>query len=153
MITKISPRIITIRDLVREYYTLKDGALIDKHNELLRIIDIESIKHEKHPHKTFRVYVSRKALKHFIEERKKELSKNNKEADILLKICFIVEQIPEVIVNFDRYEYECEPTKYFYTKYYPGEPSLRILCEPSKNKENSLEICSMHYTKQQKKDI
>lgn len=147
MATDIPQRIITIRDLAREYFALAKGALIRKHDEILRIVDIEGGKHDDHPHKYSRVYISRRAIKHFVEERRMELLKSHASADALIKICFAIEQIPEIIINFDKYEYEVAPEKYFYTKHYPGEPSIRILCERG---IDGLNICSMHFKKQRK---
>lgn len=87
-----------------------------------------------------------------METRKLELSKNHKEAEVLMKICLIIEQIPDILTNFDKYEYEHEPEKYFYTKHYPGEPSIRILYERSKEPVTTLalEIRSIHFTKPRK---
>src|SRR3990167_3190704 len=132
----ISRRINKIKDLAKGYYLLNKGDLIEKHDKL--------------PHKNNRVYISRRSIKHFVEERKIQLAKYHPEAEVLLRICFAIEQIPEVITNFDRYEFEPNPEKFFYTKHYPGEPSIRILCERSKNKNKTLEICSIHYKKQQR---
>lgn len=138
-----------MRELAKHYYSLKYGELIEKPNELLRVAIVKSTKHAKHPHDNFRVYLSRRALKHIVETRKLELSKNHKEAEVLMKICLTIEQIPNILMNFDKYEYEHEPEKYFYTKHYPGEPSIRILCERSKEPVTTLalEICSIHFTK------
>lgn len=147
MAIDIPQRIITIRDLAMEYFALAKGALIEKHDEILRIIDVEGGKHENHPHKGFRIYISRRSVKHFVEERRAELFKSHASADALTKICSAIEQIPEVIINFDKYEYEVYPEKYFYTKHYPGGPSIRILCERG---IDGLYICSMHFKKQQK---
>lgn len=136
-----------IGDLVGEYYKLSEKALIDKPRELLRVVDIKDGKHENHPHKGKRVYFSRKAIKHFVEERKSQLSKKHTPVEVLQKITFAAEQISEVIINFDKYEYEVEPEKHFYIKHYSGEPSIRILCE---HIEGNIEICSIHFKKQQK---
>lgn len=136
----------TLKRLVEEYYSLIVGHIIEKPDELLRVVDIKETQRQKHPHKKFRVYISRKALKHFVESRKEELKKRHTVAEALLKILFAVEQISEVFLNFDKYEYE--PEKHFYTKHYSGEPSLRIFVE--ERKVNSLEICSIHFTKHKK---
>lgn len=143
-------RVKRLIKFAKEYYALLDGALIDKPDELLRVARIKKTKHTEHPHKDFRVYISRRALKHVVEVRRKELTKHHTESEILLKICFAVEQIPEVIVNFDKYEYEYEPEKHFYMKHYSGEPSIRILCERKDNEKSTLQICSVHFRKPQK---
>jgi len=136
--------------LAKEYYELPDGVIIDKPDQLLRVARVKNTKHAKHPHRDFRIYISRRALKHVVEVRRKELSKKHTEAQILLKICFAIEQIPEVIKNFDKYEYEYEPGKHFYTKNYRGEPSIRVLCEQRDIEKSMLQICSIHFRKPQK---
>lgn len=141
-------RVMTLRELIGEYFGLPKGELIDKPAELLRVADIKDGKHADHPHKGKRVYISRRAFKHFIEERKDQLSINHAPVEVLGKITFVAEQISEVVINFDKYEYEAEPPKYFYTKHYVGEPSIRILCEIID--ADRLEICSIHFKKKQK---
>ena len=148
--TDVSSKITILIELAKAYFPLAHNTLIERHDELLRIMDIKSTKHEKHPHQDSRVYISRRALKHFVEKRKAELSKYHKEEDSLLKICSAIEQIPEIIVNFDKYEYEYNPEKHFYIKHYSGEPSIRVLCEISKEHTGNLEICSLHFTKSKK---
>lgn len=139
-------------ELTGEYYRLDDGVIIEKPTELLRVTEVKDGKHEKHPHKDHRVYISRKALKHVVEQRRAQLAKHHTPIKVLQKISFAIEQISEVIVNFDKYEYEVNPEKYFYTKHYKGEPSIRILCEIKRDetKDSILEICSVHFRKQQK---
>lgn len=143
--TSVLDKTKTLVELAGEYYRLDDRVLIEKPDELLRIADIGD--KEKHPHKEHRVYASRKAIKHVVEKRRLELSKNHTPVEVLQKICFAVEQIAEVVVNFDRYEYETNEEKHFYTKHYSGNPSIRILCQ---QKGKTLEICSVHFIKQQK---
>lgn len=142
----------TLLELTGEYYRLDIGVLIEKPTELLRVTEVKDSKHEKHPHKEHRVYISRKALKHVVEERRTQLTKHHTPVEVLQKISFAIEQMPEVIVNFDKYEYEVSPEKHFYTKHYKGEPSIRILCEikTDEAKDVVLEICSVHFRKQQK---
>lgn len=141
-----SHKIKILKNLIGEYYSLENGALIDKPSELLRVVDIKSKNNEKHPHKDMRVYISRKAIKHFVEERKAQLSKSHTPVEVLTKITFAAEQISEVIINFNKYEFE-PPESHFYIKHYQGEPSIRILCEV---KNESLEICSIHFRKKEK---
>lgn len=148
----ISQRIITLENLTGEFFELPKGHLIEKPEGILRIVDIkEDCRDGNHPHKKSRVYITRRAFKHFIESRKEELLKHHKDAEALLNIYFVVEQIPEVILNFDKYEYEIyesEPEKFFYTKHYSGGPSIRILLKCPE--ENILEIYSIHFTKRKK---
>ena len=136
-----------LKKLAREYSDLEEGALIDKHLEQLRVFDIRGSKHLEHPHRMLRVYISRKALKHFVESRKKELSKHHYPDQVTENIDFALDRIQETITNFDRYE--LEPPKHFYFKDYShvGKPSVRILLEI---KDARLEIISIHFTKSKK---
>jgi|GEM_PF-1651135 len=154
MAIDLPPRIQTIVELVGEYFKLEDNELIERHNELLRMADIKDGKYgDNHPHHGLRAYIRRRALKHVVEERRAELSKDHTAEEVLAKITAAVEQVPEIIVNFDKYEYQLEPDKteksekYFFAKHYQGEPSIRVLCERTKA---GLEICSIHFTKQKK---
>jgi len=146
---KTSFRIKTLIALAGQYYPLTKGSLIDKHLELLRVTDIkeDTTRTKKHPHEGMRVYISRKSLKHYVEQRKAELSKNHVAADVLTKIYFAIEQIPRVIKNFNKYELEPDPEKHFYIKYYPDGPSIRILCQQT---DKGLKICSLHFTQRKK---
>jgi hypothetical protein len=148
MVASISRRLRNIKKLVRNYYDLEYGELIEKHTELLRIFTIRGSKHNDHPHKMMRVYISRRALKHFVESRKKELSLKHTEKETLDNICFAIDTLPETIINFTGYE--LIPPKHFYIKDYShfGKPHLRILVEP---KDYGLEICSIHFTKHKRK--
>ena len=148
---KESPRITTLKNLAGNYFTLSNGHLIEKPEETLRVVSIkEDYAEGNHPHKKSRVYITRKALKHFVESRKKELLKHHKEADALLSIYFAIEQIPVTILYFDKYEFEVNPEKFFYTKYYQGVPSIRILLTCPE--EGILEINSIHFTKSKKEN-
>lgn len=156
MVDELPARIQSVIELVGVYYRLPDKALIEKHDERLRVTDIKDNVHgDKHPHNGSRVYITRRALKHVVEERRTELMKNHPPAEVLGKISYAVEQITEVINNFDKYGYEYEPgkeqrqEKHFFAKHYPGEPSIRILCEKT---GEGLEICSIHFKKQQKNE-
>lgn len=61
--------------LVRLYFKMDDGAKISKHTELIYLCTLE--KHSIENENIFRlpVFISRKALKHFVESRKNELLK------------------------------------------------------------------------------
>ena len=99
-----------------------------------------------------RVYISRKALKHFVESRKAELKKYHTDEEALKKIDFAIGEIKEVVINYHSYERQRADDgkeKHFYTRNYysKGEPSIRILLE---EKDDGLEICSLHFTKNKK---
>ncbi len=135
-----------IKRLAGEYFLLNRGELIEKHEELLRIADIRGIQCSRHPHRTYRVYISRRSLKHFVEERKAAFLVNHSEEDTMEAILFGIDMIPDAIIDYDRHEHEPKhmPPKHFYLKDYShlGRPSLRILVE---EKKTWLEIRSIHF--------
>jgi hypothetical protein len=146
----IAIRIARLKDLAEEYFQLPAGALIEYHDQLLRIFDIRGSMHKRsHPHKTKRVYISRRALKHFVERRKEELAKNHSLEEALGKILFAIERMRGTITDFDKYEFE--PPGHAYSKDYSAEgyPSLRICVE---SKEERLEVVSIHFTKHRKRE-
>lgn len=134
--------------LVKEYFLLEDGVLIDHHEELLKLVEIDQLA-GTHPHYGKRVYISRRALKHVVESRRKDLFRKHS-ADVSLKIIlFAIESVFEVVVNFDNYE--LEPTNnHFYTKDFSveGMPKVRILMELE---SDSLQVKSIHFMKRTKK--
>ena len=146
-------RIEKIKELAKIYYFLEVGALIDKHLELLRVFDIRGFENvATHPHRDKRVYILRRALKHFVEERKTELKKYHTEDEALQRIDFAISEIKEVVVNYHSYTRERidgENEKHFYVRNYQGEPSIRVLLE---EKPENLEICSLHFTKNRKQE-
>ncbi|MCX6703340.1 MAG: hypothetical protein NTV02_01455 [Candidatus Zambryskibacteria bacterium] len=87
-IASISRRIARLKKLVRAYFILPVGAIIERHTELLRVFDIRgSVHSKKHPHHMLRVYISRRFLKHFVESRKAELERNHTKEEALALIC------------------------------------------------------------------
>lgn len=118
--------------------------MIKNHMEKLRVFDIRGSRHENHPHKMKRVYVSRMALKHVIESRKEELVKNHSQEEALDILCFAIDRIQETITDFDKYEFE--PPTHTYTKDFAheGKPLLRIMLDLVADK---LEIKSIHFRK------
>jgi len=147
MTESIFRRISTIKRLVKIYYDLPYGQLIDKHSELLRVFDIRGSIHVFHPHKMMRVYISRRALKHFVESRKIELDKYHSPEETLKSFYFAIDSIRETITNFD--DYEIRLSKYFYTKDYSivDRPQIRIILEIN---NDNLEIISIHFKKKGK---
>lgn len=143
-----SRRIETLKSLVAEYALLDYGVAIDKHTERLRVCDIRDSVNENHPHDTLRVYITRRSLKHFVEERKIQLEKRHGEEEILSYLYFAIENLPETVVNFEKYERE-EPSKHFYARDYSAleMPQLRVLVE---KRGDCLEICSIHFKKLRK---
>jgi hypothetical protein len=148
MENELSQRLNTMKVIAQGYYTLPYGALIANHLELLRIFEIQNSIHQRHPHNGMRIYISRRALKHFIESRKAELEKHHTPEETFESICFAIDHIKETINDFD--SYQLEPPKHFYTKDYSseGKPLLRILLEI---KEGRLEIISIHFRERKSK--
>lgn len=135
-----------IKELANEYFLLEKGALIEKYSELLKIGDISGHTYTHHPHDRYRIYISRRALKHFVEERKEGFLVNHSEEEALAGIYFGIDMILDVITDFDRFEQEPKelPQKYFYSKDYSylGKSAVRVLVE---KKGSNLEIRSIHF--------
>lgn len=142
-------RIQTLKDLAEEYFLLPKGAIIEKPHEILRIISLYGTDISHHPHLHYRVYISRKALKNFVESRKESLGKRHSHSEVLVTLMSMIEQLPSVLFSFDTYEYEPKGDKHFYTKYFSQHPSIRVLVE--QKEERILQICSIHPTKRKKK--
>jgi hypothetical protein len=89
------------------------------------------------------VYISKRALKHFVESRSQELIDYNKEY-VLKKLCFIVDNIENVLCNYDFFQIIGQ--RFYYTKdfFYPIRPSIRIVLELV---NDNFEIVTMHYKK------
>lgn len=142
----IPKRLAKIKALVSEYFPLEKGALIDKHSELLRVVDIRGARCTEHPHRKCRVYISRRAVKHVVEERKDAYLINHTEEETIEAICFAIDTIPETLMDYDKYEHQPKekPPTHFYAKDYSnlGKPGIRIVVE---HKNNTLEIRSIHF--------
>lgn len=145
-----SARIARIQTLAEAYFALDPKALIERHEERLHVFDIQNSPQRRHPHAAQRVYISRKALKHFVERRKEELLRKHSKDEAIQMINFALSQIPVVLSDFDTYEYQPADNKHFYSKSFQsiGEPSIRILVEEY---EGNLEIRSFHFRKPDKK--
>ena len=145
MTSGISKRLHTIKKLVREYLLLEKGVSIEKHAELLRVFDISGSVNKKHPHKNKRVYISRRALKHYVESRKEELGKHHAEDDVIDSIYFVIDHLQETVIDFEHYEY-VPPERHFYTKdfYHLQKSKIRVLVE---EKGTWLEVRSVHFRK------
>jgi hypothetical protein len=64
--------LIRIKGLIKIYYSMEYGELVEYPNDLLPLF---TIKKRFHPHNGYSVYISRRSLKHFVERRKIELKK------------------------------------------------------------------------------
>lgn len=145
-----SETIEKLLELAKFYLSLEKGSHIENHTELIEIFKIIDSKNDKHPHKDMLVYISRKSLKHFIERRKEDFSKYHSNEQLNDIVTFIINNINEVIINFDEYRYK-PPTNHFYEKDYShlGKSWLVILLE---ERNNCLEIKSIHIKKNKKKN-
>lgn len=123
-----------IKALVRYYFKLEKGALIKGHTELIPVLD--------------NIFISRRALKHFVERRREELLKKHTRQESLTTIYFIVDSLPEIIKQPDCLEIECE--KYILTKdyYHIDKSSIRIILEL---RQGSFEIVSIHFKRKRNK--
>lgn len=144
--TSIPRRIDTLKRLAAEFFDMDYGVLIERPSELIRIFDIRGSKNSKHLRKGTRVYISRRAFKHFIEERKIDLGKRHSEEIVFERIMFALDHIQETIIDYEHYEEDRtrNPVGHYYTKDYvsKGMPLLRVVLD---EKENSTEICSIHF--------
>jgi hypothetical protein len=125
---------LKITKLIEEYYNLEDGFYIEKHLELILICVDPN------------VYISRRALKHFVERRKWELLKNNTSAKIIEILIFMILYIQVVIKDSDNITTEELENKIIYEKIYNKENdlSIRVVTEIVKYRQ---EIKSLHYIK------
>jgi len=133
--------------LVREYFALADGELIQRHTETVVVCEIpaDSV---IHPHASAKMNITRRALKHVVKSRRKELLKNHVTEVALDLILEAVSAVSEVIQRFDFYELEA-PDKHFYSKDFSerGMPNVRILLE---QRDAELFITSIHFQKRTK---
>ena len=119
--------------LIKIYYHMDHGVLIDNHLELMRFDD------------RYTIYISRKALKHFVESRKKEMVETHTEEEILNKLYFAVDNVVVTYVNYDEFKINVLQ-RLIYTKYFNelAYHSLRIVAD---NVSNTFEVCSIHFQK------
>jgi hypothetical protein len=135
-------RIRQAKELAKTYFELPDKAHINKPDQLLLLFSIKVYAKKKHPHQGYKVYISRRALKHFVERRREELLKNHTPEESLRIIYFALNKIRETIIRYD--SWELTDSRYSYTKDYStlDKHLLRIIAD---EKKDSLEICSIHF--------
>jgi len=138
-----------LEKLTVEYFYLDHGILIENYLELLKIAKVSESADPNHPHLGMNLFISRRALKHFVESRKKELLVHHSEEKTLELLLFATKNLKEIICDFDSYEYR-PPNCHFYLKDYShiGKSNVRILVE---NVNEKLEIVSIHFKKNTKK--
>ncbi len=108
---------------------MQDGVFISLHTELLSLT--------REPH----VYISRRALKHFVERRKVELLKNRSINEVVNYMIMIGNHMIETVESPDTYKRTKE--KIVYEKAFSNIPnlSLRVVAEEV---DNHQEIKSIH---------
>lgn len=125
---------LKIIQLIKEYCELEDGFYIEEYLELIQVsIDPN-------------VYISRRALKHFVERRKEELLKNNNLTKTIEILISIVLHVQHVVRYSDSITMEELGKKIIYEKTYNKENnlSIRVVVEIVENRQ---EIKSFHYIK------
>jgi hypothetical protein len=135
-----------ILSLVNEYYDLSDGKHILYPTDYIHIHTThrEHIYHSNHT-----VEISRKAIKHFVESRKRQLLAHHDETTVKEILVHMVGEIPQIIDSYDSYEYR-KPNDFLFmrTSNHPRIPNVRIILE--KYNEKTLHIKSIHITKHKK---
>ncbi len=122
-------------NIVEQYFKLKDGELIEKHLELIKIFNRSEQQ----------ILISRKALKHFVESRKRELSINHSDKNIIELLKFAISNIENVFTSYDSADIGEQGRKILSKDYSNlGFPHLRIVYD---EKNNNLEIVSIHFRK------
>lgn len=125
-------------NLIEEYFKLKDGELIEKHLELMEVFKQNQQQ----------ILISRKALKHFVESRRNELSVNYSESQTIELLKFAVKNIENVFTGYDSTDIG-EKNRKILSKDFSrlGLPHLRVVYD---NKNTHLEIISIHFRKNRK---
>lgn len=112
---------------------MEAGSLIDNYLQLLRFDE------------NYNIYISRKALKHFVESRKKEMFDTHTESEIFNKIFFAIDNVICTYISFDEMSQK-DSNRVIYVKYFENVKlvNLRIVLELVSDR---LEICSIHFQK------
>jgi hypothetical protein len=90
------------------------------------------------------VYISKRALKHFVESRSTEMAKSYENRVILEKIFYIIDSAEDVLNMHD--VFQTMNGRYYFTKHYWNldKPSIRIVLELV---GDYFEVVTMHYKK------
>lgn len=112
---------------------MEPGSLVNSYLKLIRFDDNHNI------------YISRKALKHFVESRKKEMSNTHPDKEIFDKLYFAIDNVISTYVTFDKLLIK-ESNRFICVKYFEQVKmiNLRIVFELVNDR---LEICSIHFQK------
>lgn len=109
------------------------GSLIDKHLQLIRI------------DKNHNIYISKGALKHFVESRKKEMIISHTEEEIFERLYFAIDNIISIYTSYDKTEVK-SISRLIYSKQFTDsrDHNIRIVIDTFVNR---YEICSIHFQK------
>ncbi len=118
--------------MIKEYSVLENGACVAFHMELLCVCVNPA------------VYISRRALKHFVERRGIELLKNKTKTDVVNTMTCMISYVQEILICPDNVYFDQIDNKYLYERIYSGSLSLRVILEP---RESHFEIKSIHFLK------
>ena len=134
VISKHREDISIIQTLIQEYYDLEPGFLIEHHQELLLLLENPT------------VYISRRALKHFVERRSEEMKHSCKEV-VFEKLYFAIHHVAEIIQTYDYIAVDDE--KIIYDKGYGADIKalIRIVTEVV---DDHQEVKSIHFKKNKK---
>ncbi|MEN9604858.1 MAG: hypothetical protein RJB39_543 [Candidatus Parcubacteria bacterium] len=118
--------------MVKEYSLLENGAYIAFHTELLCVCINPT------------VYISRRALKHFVERRGPELVKNKTKGDVVDTMVSMISYLQEVLMYPNSIYFDQAEDKYQYQKGYDQSVSIRVIFE---DRGDHFEIKSIHFLK------
>jgi hypothetical protein len=90
------------------------------------------------------VYISKRALKHFVESRSTEMADSYENKVILEKMFYIIDNVEDVLNKHD--VFQTMNGRYYFTKHFWNldKPSIRIVLELI---GYHFEIVTMHYKK------
>lgn len=131
-----------VRSLLLEYFVLPEGYLIPFFGQVIYLFEVNMIGKE------YKICISRRSLKHFVESRRRELLRKHSEKDSLGMICFAFDSLREVIIFPDFIDTTNTSLSYFkdYSKF--GKPMMCVIMDI---KNERLEIKSIHFTRKKKK--
>jgi hypothetical protein len=138
-----------VKILIEEFSVLPHGYLIEQPDTIIRMFDIVESSHENHPHRNLRVYMSRRAIKHFVESRMKQLIVNHTHEESLQDMFFAFDVIDEVLIHYEVCEQNLGQRILYQRDYsHLDMPNVRVIVEPV---QNGLEVVSIHFKKKTKR--
>lgn len=119
--------------LIKIYYKMDQGFLIENSSKLLRFDD------------NYNVYISKRALKHFVESRKKEMIETHTDGEIFERLYFAINNVILTYNSYDEIQVK-SLNRLIYAKYYTDtrNHNLRLVIDTFFDR---FEICSIHFQK------